>query len=204
MLCGWSNLGYSHAWLQLVANLVATRLIEAVGRVPKTCSSYPESQLGKNMRKLMSRFAITALVIGLASIAHAEVGQVAVTQSANSSQAMSVEVWSRDEEGHRTLVGQQVTHGEPVTFGREFSYLVATPPGTSRDEYDGHWSMTIRDIHSTVADSIAFTVSMEGKDPGAWDGQATLHVETGTGSRTGAVHWLDGKDYVITLHPLAS
>jgi hypothetical protein len=71
------------------------------------------------------------------------------------------------------------------------------------DAYDGHWSMTIDNVHDSLADSVAFDVSMEGKDPGVYEGQAVRHIESGTGSYTDVIHWLDGKDYVITVQRVA-
>ena len=151
------------------------------------------------MKQVTLLFAVCGLFLSGATFAAntADVAQRGDEASVAAKPALEVAVYMRDARGALSNVGWRMTHGEPVQFSERFSYLVAT--NGAHDAYDGHWSMTISDFRDSVADSFSFDVSMEGKDPGVWEGQATQHVRTETGSRTNIVHGIDGKDYVIEL-----
>jgi len=137
-------------------------------------------------------------VTKMASAASSDV-QPAAPVSAAAGTGISVSVHSQDARGVMYPVGSGVTHGEPIIFAEDISYPVNTNGGP-RDQFDGSWSLTVSNVRDSLADSVAFDVTLAGKNPGIWEGQVVRHVETGTGSRTGVVHWLDGKDYVITVH----
>jgi hypothetical protein len=115
--------------------------------------------------------------------------------------ATDIVVYQRAARGDLSGMLKRQTHGEPITFSRQFSYLVGTDRPT---DIDGHWSMTISNLQYGANGDSAFDVGMEGKDPGVWEGKSTAHVLIDQGAKFGVVHGIDGKDYRIELRRLAA
>ncbi|WP_321935414.1 hypothetical protein [Paraburkholderia sp. J8-2] len=152
------------------------------------------------MKKIAVMLAL-ASVVSMASATEDGVAPAA-KQSVAPELPIAISVTTRDARGEVSPVGQQVTHGEPVKFSEELGYLLSTNASPS-DVYNGSWTMTVSNVRDSMADSVAFDVTMSGKVPGTWEGSTVIHGLTESGSRVGVVHWLDGKDYLITFRRVA-
>ncbi|MGF6440426.1 hypothetical protein [Paraburkholderia youngii] len=117
--------------------------------------------------------------------------------------AVAVSVLEREPGGAVTspFIGSLNTTGAPVTFSDEFSESVAR--SSLNDDQIGYLNLTVRNIAPGPDDSVAFDVVIEGKDPGAYDGRVVVHALTPSGSREAVVHWVNGRDYVIAVRPVA-
>lgn len=141
--------------------------------------------------------SVMALLISGAAVASQADGADQLVAKDSVAPYAEIVVFRQDAAGRMELVGSGTAHDSPVQFSREFSYLVAT--NGPRDGFDGHWSMKIDHFQYSANGGVAFDVSMEGRDPGVWEGNATNHIMVAAGT-DGVIHGIDGQDYVIKVH----